>query len=137
MQKVFIQLWMKRNLLTITDSVAGYLYTSVRNQSLIYIKSYAVRKTYEAQSADSMMQDKQEKNDVFEKFPHVVRQKVADLPEKCRDIFTMARFEGLTYDEIADYLSVSKKTVENQMTIAYKKLREWLQPELKKLLEDS
>ena len=137
MQKVFIQLWMKRNLITITDSVPAYLYTSVRNQSFIYLKSYAVRKTYEAQSADKRMQEIQERNDVFEGFPQIVRQKAADLPEKCREIFTMARFEGLTYDEIAEYLKVSKKTVENQMTIAYKKLREWLQPELKKLLENS
>jgi RNA polymerase sigma-70 factor (ECF subfamily) len=83
------------------------------------------------------MQEIQERNDVFEGFPQIVRQKAADLPEKCREIFTMARFEGLTYDEIAEYLKVSKKTVENQMTIAYKKLREWLQPELKKILENS
>jgi RNA polymerase sigma-70 factor (ECF subfamily) len=136
-QKVFIQLWMKRNLITITDSVPAYLYTSVRNQSFIYLKSFAVRKTYEAQSADGLMQDNQENDDVFKRFPHIIRQKVADLPDKCRDIFTMARFEGLTYDEIAEYLKVSKKTVENQMTIAYKKLREWLQPELKKILENS
>ena len=71
---------------------------------------------------------------IAERFFNLVRQKTVDLPEKCREIFTMARMEGLTYDEIASYLDVSKKTVENQITIAYKKLREWLKSDIEKII---
>jgi RNA polymerase sigma-70 factor (ECF subfamily) len=60
---------------------------------------------------------------------------IGSLPEKCREIFEMAKFEGLTYDEIAEYLQVSVKTVENQMGIALKKLREAMVPYSKQVYE--
>ena len=40
----------------------------------------------------------------------------------------MAKKEGLTVNEIAEYLKISPKTVENQLTIAYKKMRKYLEP---------
>ena len=51
---------------------------------------------------------------------------INDLPEKCREIFTMSRFDQLKYSEIADILGISIKTVETQMGRALKKLREQL-----------
>lgn len=131
-QKVYIQLWMKRKHLLMNESVRGYLYKSVRNESLIYLKSTEIRKTYEsAYSKDGIDQENDET--AAEVFAQKVRQKLADLPEKCKEIFILSRFDGLTYDEIAGYLAISKKTVENQMVIAYKKLRELLKPELDKI----
>jgi RNA polymerase sigma-70 factor (ECF subfamily) len=47
----------------------------------------------------------------------------------------MAKFDGLSYDEISEYLEVSAKTVENQMGIALKKLREAMMPYSKKIYE--
>ncbi len=136
-QKVFVQLWMKRNYLVINESVSGYLFTSVKNESFIYLKSFEIRKQYEAKSSADKVLENDGDEKIAEKFSTVVRQKIADLPEKCREIFTMARIEGLTYDEIATYLDVSKKTVENQMIIAYKKLREWLKHDLEKIISQT
>ncbi len=51
---------------------------------------------------------------------------VRSLPEKCREVFEMNRFDGLKYSEIADRLNISVKTVENQMSKALKILREKL-----------
>jgi RNA polymerase sigma-70 factor (ECF subfamily) len=48
------------------------------------------------------------------------------LPEKCGKIFTMSRFEGLKYTEIAEKLSVSVKTVEANMGRALKEFRKEL-----------
>jgi RNA polymerase sigma factor (sigma-70 family) len=48
------------------------------------------------------------------------------LPEKCREIFMMSRFEHLKYKEIADKLNLSPKTVERQISIALDKLRKML-----------
>src|SRR5690606_41248782 len=45
------------------------------------------------------------------------------LPEKCRKVFILSRREHLTNKEIADQLNISVKTVENQMTIALRKLK--------------
>ena len=56
---------------------------------------------------------------------------IDQLPEKCRNIFVLSRYGGLTYAEIAEDLEISVKTVENQMSIALKKLKESLSEELK------
>jgi RNA polymerase sigma-70 factor (ECF subfamily) len=51
---------------------------------------------------------------------------IRSLPEKCRQIFELNRFEGFKYAEIAEQLGISVKTVENQMSKALKLLREKL-----------
>ena len=55
-----------------------------------------------------------------------IRGAIDSLPEKCREIFELNRFEGLKYSEIANKLDISVKTVENQMSKALKILREQL-----------
>ena len=55
-----------------------------------------------------------------------IRAAIDTLPERCREIFELNRFEGLKYSEIATQLDISVKTVENQMTKALKLLREQL-----------
>ena len=51
---------------------------------------------------------------------------IEGLPQKCKEVFEMSRFDGLKYNEIADKLGISVKTVENQMSKALKVLREKL-----------
>lgn len=46
------------------------------------------------------------------------------LPDGCREILTLNKMEGLKYREIAEKLNISVKTVESQMRIAYRKIRE-------------
>ena len=55
-----------------------------------------------------------------------IREAIDSLPEKCRQIFELHRFDGLKYSEIASQLHISVKTVENQMSKALKILREKL-----------
>ena len=55
-----------------------------------------------------------------------INQSINELPEKCREVFKLCRFEGLKYAQIAEQLDISVKTVEMQMGIALKKLRQKL-----------
>ena len=48
---------------------------------------------------------------------------VAQLPDKCRQVFRMSRMEGLDNEEIARRLAIAKKTVENHLNIALKRIR--------------
>ena len=57
-----------------------------------------------------------------------VREAIDRLPPKCKTIYMMSRHEGLKYQQIADVLELSVKTVENQMGIALEKLRGYLKP---------
>ena len=49
---------------------------------------------------------------------------ISKLPNKCQVIFRMIRQDGLSYQQVANLLDISKKTVENQMSTALKRLRE-------------
>jgi RNA polymerase sigma-70 factor (ECF subfamily) len=53
---------------------------------------------------------------------------IQQLPKKSKEIFRLSKQEGLSNIEIANYLKLSKKTIENQLTIAYKKMRQYLEP---------
>jgi RNA polymerase sigma-70 factor (ECF subfamily) len=55
-----------------------------------------------------------------------IQQAINELPEKCREIFMLNRYEGLRYSEVADHLGISVKTVEAQMSKALKSLKEKL-----------
>jgi len=54
----------------------------------------------------------------------VITLTIAQLPEKCRIVFSLSRFEDMTYQDIADHLQISIKTVENHISKALKILRE-------------
>ena len=60
---------------------------------------------------------------------------IETLPEKCRHIYTLSKKEGLSYQEIALHLEISEKTVENQIGIALRKLRETLKPHISLIYE--
>lgn len=132
-QNMFVKIWCQRNHLEITTSVISYLFTAVKNQALNEIKKLMVRKNYEAEYAEKPIENISSLDE--KSFKKEVDSAVDQLPEKCREIFILSRSDGLTYEEIAEYLNISKKTVDNQMGIAFKKLRELLKPVLSKIIE--
>lgn len=132
-QETFINIWEKRQKLTIQSSLKAYLYVAVKNRSINYLKSQAsqVSKKSHSTSADDNPIHIEEAASI-EKAMHnaelqeVLEQAVGALPKRCGEIFTLARIQGMSYQQVADKLDISKKTVEAQMGIAFKKLREFL-----------
>lgn len=125
-QNVFVRLWEKSEQIEIRESVSGYLYRSVYHECLNYLKHLKVRDAYEAYAVYSMETTSSsngaqhtEHKELQERLEVALR----ELPEKCRTIFQMSRFEELKYQEIADRLSIPVKMVENQMGKALKLLR--------------
>lgn len=124
-QQVFYKLWEKRNDININLSMQAYLYRAVYNESLNYLKHLKVRKAYHAHTIHSTTDagpgatGKMAAKELEEKIANTLRL----LPEQCRTIFQMSRFEELKYREIADRLSISVKTVEHQMGKALKIMR--------------
>lgn len=130
-QKVFVKLWEKRMVINITQTVYGYLFTSCKNESFNLIKMEKTRNKYEQQyilDYKSVQQYEMKQEEV--NIGSIVNKAIAELPDKCREIYTLSKKEGLSYQEIADFLKISEKTVENQIGIALKKLRESLTPYL-------
>src|SRR6187397_1624287 len=113
-QQVFFKLWERNENLSLTGSVSAYLYRAVHNESLNYIKHQKVRSDHRLHVAYSMknQSDHASKKILASELEKNIRQALADLPEQCRTIFQMSRFEEMKYREIADELNISVKTVE-------------------------
>ncbi|RZS63972.1 RNA polymerase sigma-70 factor (ECF subfamily) [Pseudobacter ginsenosidimutans] len=124
-QNVFCKIWEKKGHLEIETSLTAYLYRAVYNESLNHIKHQKVRLAYQAHASYQMKEqtDSASKKVLLSDLEQKLRKAMSELPEQCRTIFQMSRFEELKYQEIADRLGISIKTVENQMGKALKLLR--------------
>ncbi|MCK5066404.1 MAG: RNA polymerase sigma-70 factor [Bacteroidales bacterium] len=121
---VFIKLWEKRNEVDLSTSLKSYLFTSVHNRSLNVIRD---RKKFSSGEVPEVAGEWDVSAQIESmELEGKIREVIDSLPEKCREIFEMNRFEGLKYGEIASKLDISIKTVENQMSKALKILREQL-----------
>jgi RNA polymerase sigma-70 factor (ECF subfamily) len=121
-QQVFVDLWVKRHKIVIEQSLKSYLFKAVQNCALDYLKHKTVETKYirEAQSETAVF----DRNLIEEaELSARINTAIEELPEKCREIFILCRFEELSYNEITGRLGISIKTVEMQMGIALKKLR--------------
>ena len=123
-------LWEKRGVLQIRTSVTVYLYKMVQNKCLNYLKHQRVENEY----VDYMLRNKlfdempeHDTNPYHEKeLAEQIRKAIDTLPEKCKLVFEMSRFEYLKNKEIAEKLNISQNTVERHITIAIEKLRKSL-----------
>jgi len=127
-QAAFINVWDKRDQVEIQTSLKAYLYRIVRNSCLNVIKHEKVKKQH---VANEMATGEASHESVSQSVISLeLEAKIADamkaLPEQCRLVFQLSRFEELKYSEIADQLNISVKTVENQIGKALKIMREQL-----------
>jgi RNA polymerase sigma-70 factor (ECF subfamily) len=123
-QNVFCRLWEKSDQIEIRESVSGYLYRSVYHESLNYLKHLKVRDAYQTYAVNQMENTNNTSHNLeLKELEDRLEVALKELPEKCRTIFQMSRFEELKYQEIADRLELPVKTVENQMGKALRLLR--------------
>lgn len=127
-QAAFIGFWEKRESISIDTSLKAYLYRSVRNACLNELKRQKVRKLHANQVALEGEPESEASDRIAMKkeLEVKIQEAMLRLPEQCRLIFQMSRFEELKYKEIADQLGISVKTVENQMGKALRIMREQL-----------
>lgn len=123
-QDVFLRLWQKRKEIMIASSLQNYLFRSVKNHCINYIEHEKVKTGYQAMVIGNET-GRNEYSEFFLEFglKEKIDAAIAALPEKRREIFLLAREEGLKYREIAERLNISVKTVEAQMTLSLKQLR--------------
>jgi len=127
-QELFFRLWQDRQTLTIESSLNGYLYRSVHNRALHHIEHQKVvsRHAGEVTSRAELTSEPVTEAIYYSELQARVARVLQRLPERCRVIFRMSRFEGLKYYEIADKLAVSLKTVEADMGKALREFRKAL-----------
>ena len=124
-QDAFISLWEKRDIIDLSKPVKAYLSTSVRNKCLNHLRDNR-KFSNDLLSAEDLLSDYAlEESDVLveAEIREKINEAITELPEKCREIFVLSRHENLKYQQIADQLKISVKTVETQMSKALQHMR--------------
>jgi RNA polymerase sigma-70 factor (ECF subfamily) len=128
-QEVFAKFYIRGQRITITTSLESYLYRSVYNESINYQKHQKAKANYRKyvlhrEDPASRPRDSRDYLELEAKLQLALE----ELPEQCRTIFQLSRFEELKYREIAERLGLSIKTVENQLSKALRIMRKSLKP---------
>ncbi len=122
-QELFIWIWSHRSSMKVT-TLKGYLFAAVKFKVANYIRYGKIRESFfddvrKLGEPSVSVEESVEVKDLLV----VIARFTGELPEKCREVFMLSRNEHLSNKEIAARLGISVKTVENQITVALKKLR--------------
>jgi RNA polymerase sigma-70 factor (ECF subfamily) len=124
-QESFLHLWEKRDRIDPGRAVKSYLTVTVRNLSLNWLRDHrkfdntllsleGIGPETEPESGDLLIA-----GEILQR----IQEAVEELPDRCREVFTLNRYQELKYHEIADRLGISVKTVETQMSKALQHMR--------------
>jgi RNA polymerase sigma-70 factor (ECF subfamily) len=133
---VFIRIWENRLEFDWDKPAKSYLFTSVYNRSMNFIRDNKKFLSHEEAASRNLVIDETVYSDNLEtaELEDRIKSALRRLPEKCREVFELSRFEGKRYAEIATHLNISVKTVETQMSKALAILKEELKDYLTVLL---
>ena len=124
-QDVFVRFWEKRQNIEIESSVRFYLFKTVYNQCMNLLKHKKVELNY-------ILNQKNREDNLYEEqwslyneteLRQALDNAISKLPQRCREVFVLSRFENLKNKEIAEKLGITEKTVENQINKALRVLR--------------
>ena len=135
-QDVFMTLWERRDDLKIHISLVSYLFILIKNRCIDHLRRKKHAEIGKKQMQENFTHEQQMKLSSLEALDHtlisdsnleqIIARAIDSLPPKCREIFILHKIDGKKYKEIAEKLQISVSTVENQMGIALRKLREQL-----------
>lgn len=122
---IFVSLWARRHTLDLQTSLSGYLFASVRYQIIKHFKSSRQKEEYlKDYHAFRPVEDNDTENAInLRDLEKAIDESLLQLPPRCQEIFRLSRREHKSIKEIALQLSISPRTVENQLTLALKHLR--------------
>lgn len=135
-QDIFLELYAKYDSLANRVNLVAYLFTSIKNRCIDHLRRRIIEQEslshiheenlltlrMKFNSLEILEDELFMENDIEE----LINRALNTLPERCREILVKHKLEGMKQKEIAEELNISLKTVENQLTIAYKKMREEL-----------
>jgi RNA polymerase sigma-70 factor, ECF subfamily len=135
-QSIFVSVWEKRSSIHVRTSAKSYMYAMVRNACLNVIKHEKIKQKYAGEELALASPGYESVSQTISsgELEGKIQQAMQKLPEQCRLVFKLSRFEELKYSEIAEQLDISIKTVENHMGKALKIMREQLREFLPFLL---
>jgi len=125
----YVAVWERRENLDLDLQLKPYLYKAVRNKSLNFLQ----KRKIEVQEVEEI-ENLQHKTDVSplevlytKETEQLIVELIHTLPPRCKQVFLLSRKEGFSYKEISDIMDISPKTVENQIGIAIKQIKEGIE----------
>lgn len=130
-QDVFMEVWIKKDVIDFSLPIKPYLYRSIHNKSINYLKNYAFTESLETISIDLLIREEmlsyEAMNTVLvNEITREVNSCLEHLPPQCKKVFLLSRMENLKNKEIAERLSISEKAVEKHISKALCLLRSHL-----------
>ena len=125
-QNVFVSFWENKNYLKVKSGLSSYLYSSVRNRSLNYVRSNKIKTTEWLSEYESIYSELNEKGHIQEELIKKIEEAIETLPPGGRKIFKSIVIEGLSYKNAAEVHNVSINTVKSQLKRATRLLSEKL-----------
>ncbi|HEX3008762.1 MAG TPA: RNA polymerase sigma-70 factor [Bacteroidales bacterium] len=135
-QDAFINLWQNRERITINGSLKSYLYQTVHNMAINRLEHRQALKNKVNKLASveewGAIHNTFEVNESFiqiieaNETEEIIRQVVNDLPEKCREVFLLSRYENLSNEKIGEILHLSQNTIRVQIFRALNSIREMM-----------
>jgi RNA polymerase sigma-70 factor (family 1) len=122
---VFVKIWEKRHQLDKVENLSYYLFTAVKNKCLNQLNNQKNKVGLEINDTvfefKSLYHDPEQKM-ISAEMINQIHKAIQELPPRCRLIFKLIKEEGLKYKEAAELMQLSVKTIENQMSLAFKKI---------------
>jgi RNA polymerase sigma-70 factor (ECF subfamily) len=122
-QDLFLEIWLRRDRLVITETLRTYLFRAARNRAFNHLRRNKLERLWRLRQPQLPEAEVVENEDSTDELAAAIRVAIASLPDRCREIFLLSREQNMTYAEIAKVLGLSIKTVETQMGRALKALR--------------
>ncbi len=131
-EDIFYYIWEKRKIIRISRTLKGYLFKTIHNKCLDYLKREQVKQKH-IQDATNLKRIEEQENILFasfyrpEYYDNEIDEKlkivIDSLPDQAKKIFTMKRFDGMSYKEISKNLNISENTIRKQMSRSLQKIK--------------
>jgi len=134
-QDIFVYLWEKRGVINMDTSVKSYLLKAARNKYLNHLRNEKSQQAINLKVIANIVTTEAPNYNLLDvgRIEGFINESIEKLPPRCREVYLLHKHENLSYRQIASRMAISEKTVENQMTIAIRKLREQLTPFYKEI----
>ena len=130
LQETFLNIWKNRKKIEVTTSLSGYLFTIIKNRCFKFLKEEQAKTNYKENYSLKLKEQElrffinSEMSLLEFDTKDRIQKVISQLPRKCKEVFCENRFEGFSYQDIAEKHNISIKAVEKQISKALKLFRE-------------